>query len=173
MYIWVQINFVMHKCLFIFCVIFTFISCKKLDFEQEEELTVKQTLLDTIENADKDKDGCLASAGYVWSTLNKECIKLYESTVTLYPQSNLNNEDETKNAYLIFGENGGNEAELYLPSQEKSIILVRQTEGQPWVFNEWQLIPWKGFQLKKGDEILFSGDGEIGPKVTGSDKIEE
>ncbi|WP_276974672.1 hypothetical protein [Flavobacterium filum] len=134
---------------------------------------MKQTLLDTIENADKDKDGCLASAGYVWSTLNKECIKLYESTITLYPQSNLNNEDETKNAYLIFGENGGNEAELYLPSQEKSIILVRQTEGQPWVFNEWQLIPWKGFQLKKGDEILFSGDGEIGPKVTGSDKIEE
>lgn len=174
MYIWIQNLSIMRKCLFVFCLIFSFVSCKKLDFGQEEEkLKVKQTLMDTIDDVDKDKNGCLVSAGYVWSTLNKECIKLYESTITLYPQSNLNNEDETKNAYLIFAENGGNEAELFIPSQVKSIILVRPSEGQPWVFNEWQLIPWKGFQLKKDGEILFSGDGEIGPKVTGSDKMEE
>jgi hypothetical protein len=163
----------MRKSLFIYSIIFSFVACKKLDFEQQEELKVKQTIVDTIDDVDKDKNGCLAGAGYVWSILNKECIKLYESTITLYPEFNQNNEDETQNAYLIFEENNGNEAELFLPSQVKSIILIRQSEGQPWIFNEWKLLPSNGFVLKKGEEILFLGDGGIGPKVTGSDKLEE
>ncbi|MEZ4837696.1 hypothetical protein [Flavobacterium sp.] len=163
----------MKNLLLFLALVISLNSCKKFDQEAVPEFTQKQTLLDTITSADKDEDGCLAAAGYVWSTLNKECIKIYESAITLYPQSNQNNEDETKNAYIVFGENGGNEAELFLPNQVESFILVRTAEGQPWQFNEWQLIPWKGFVLKKGDEILFSGDGSIGPKVTGSDKVED
>ncbi len=149
------------------------VSCKKIDREPEPEVTVKQTLLDTIQASDKDEHGCLAVAGYFWSSLNKECIKIYESAITLYPQTDQNNEDETKNAYIVFGENGGNEAEVFLPNQEKSLILIRSEEGYPWLFDRWQLIPRDGFVLKKDDKILFSGDGGIGPKVTGSDKIED
>ncbi len=149
------------------------VSCKKFDREPEPEVTVKQTLLDTIQASDKDEHGCLAVAGYFWSSLNKECIKIYESAITLYPQADQNNEDETKNAYIVFGENSANEAEVFLPNQEKSLILIRSEEGQPWLFDSWQLIPWKGFVLKKDGEILFSGDGGIGPKVTGSDKMED
>ncbi|WP_396149756.1 hypothetical protein [Flavobacterium sp.] len=154
---------------FVICLI----SCKKIDQEADPEFSQKQTLMDTITSADKDENGCLDGAGYFWSALNKECIKIYESAITLYPQENQNNEDETKNAYIVFAENGGNEVEVFLPNQVKSIILIRPAEGQPWQFDEWQLVPWKGFMLKKGEEILFSGDGSIGPKVTGSDKIED
>lgn len=150
-----------------------FISCKKIDQEVEPDLVKKQTLLDTVENSDKDSDGCLVSAGYVWSQLNKECVKIFESAVTLYPYSDQDNEDETKNAYIVFSKDDGNEAEIFLPSMEKSHLFVRTQEGQPWKFEDWQLVPWKGFVLKKGEEILFAGDGGIGPKVTGSDKIED
>lgn len=149
------------------------VSCKKFDQDVEPELIKKQALLDTIASADKDENGCLDGAGYFWSTLNKECIKIYESAITLYPQDNQNNEDETKNAYIVFGVDGGNEAEIFLPNQVKSIILIRPEEGQPWKFDDWQLIPWKGFILKKGEEILFAGDGGVGPKITGSDKNED
>lgn len=163
----------MKNSLLLMVFVLSLVSCKKFDKEPEPELTVKQTLLDTIQASDRDEHGCLAVAGYFWSSLNKECIKIYDSAITLYPQANQNNEDETKNAYIVFGENGGNEAEVFLPNQEKSLILIRQAEGEPWKFDSWQLIPWKGFVLKKGEEILFSGDGGIGPKVTGSDKIED
>ena len=46
-----------------------FISCKLNDTTDEE---VKASVIDsTIVGADKDEDGCLASAGYTWSKLNK------------------------------------------------------------------------------------------------------
>ena len=163
----------MKKYLFVFLLFLIFASCKKIDQEVKPELVQKQTLLDTITSIDKDENGCLDTAGYFWSSLNKECIKIYESSITLYPHENQNNEDETKNAYIVFGENGGNEAEIFLPNQVKSLILIRPSEGQPWKFDEWQLIPWKGFILKKGDVILFAGDGGVGPKITGSDKYED
>ena len=163
----------MKNSLLVGLVVLSLISCKKIEQESKPDLIEKQTLLDTILSSDMDDDGCLAAAGYVWSTLNKECIKIYESAITLYPQSNQNNEDETKNAYIVFGEDGGNEAEIFLPNQEKTLLLIRPEEGQPWQFDDWQLIPWKGYILKKGEQVLFSGDGGVGPKVTGSDKIED
>jgi hypothetical protein len=163
----------MKNSLLLVVFILSLVSCKKFDQDAEPELIKKQALLDTIASADKDENGCLDGAGYFWSTLNKECIKIYESAITLYPQDNQNNEDETKNAYIVFGEDGGNEAEIFLPNQVKSIILIRPEEGQPWKFDDWQLIPWKGFVLKKGEEILFAGDGGVGPKITGSDKNED
>lgn len=163
----------MKNCLLLIVLVVSLVSCKKFDQDVEPELLKKQTLLDTITSIDKDENGCLDGAGYFWSTLNKECIKIYESAIALYPQDNQNNEDETKNAYIVFGENGGNEAEIFLPNQEKSLILIRPAEGQPWKFDDWQLIPWKGFILKKGEDILFAGDGGVGPKITGSDKNED
>ncbi len=149
------------------------IACKKWDTETQVEKEELVSQKDTLNLSDTDEDGCLISAGYMWSQLNKECIKVYESAITLYPQTNQNNEDETLNAYIVFSKDGGNEAEVYLPNFEKSIIFIRPMEGQPWKYDDWQLIPWKGFVLKKGDTIVFSGDGEIGPKITGSDKIED
>ena len=163
----------MKNSLLLAVLVLSLVSCKKFDQDVEPELIKKQALLDTITSVDKDENGCLDGAGYFWSSLNKECIKIYESAITLYPQTNQNNEDETKNAYIVFGENSGNEAEIFLPNQEKSLILIRPEEGQPWKFDEWQLIPWKGFILKNGEEILFSGDGGVGPKITGSDKNED
>lgn len=116
---------------------------------------------------DKDENGCLSSAGYIWSELNKDCVKIY-SGIQLNPYSNPENEDETKSAFLMFSEDG-NKAEIFLPDSTKTLILTRQAEGKPWTKDNWQLVPFKGYVLKEGEEIKFSGDGELGKKVTGSD----
>ena len=158
------------RFLFLF-VLISFVSCKDFEQEIEPELIKKQTIVDTVDNADKDANGCLTSAGYVWSQLNKECIKIYVSSIILYPSANQNNENETLNAYILFNKNGGDEVEIFFPNTEKSVLFVRDGEGQPWKFEDWQLVPWKGFILKQGEEIKFTGDGEFGPKVTGSDKM--
>lgn len=159
------------RFLFLFFLI-SLVSCKNFEEKIEPELVKKQTIVDTVDNADKDANGCLTAAGYVWSQLNKECIKIYVSSIILYPYGNQDNENETRNTYIVFDKNGGNAVEVFFPNSEKSVIFTRVEEGQPWKFEEWQLVPWKGFILKQGDEVKFAGDGEFGPKVTGSDKIE-
>lgn len=161
----------MEKCFLFVFILISLVSCKKIEQEVEPEIVKKQTISDTIENADKDENGCLTAAGYVWSQLNKECIRIYDSAIILYPFANQNNENETLNAYIVFSKDGGNEAEIFFPNSEKGKIFIRIEEGQPWIFEDWQLVPSKGFILKKGDEVKFSGDGEFGPKITGSDKI--
>jgi hypothetical protein len=150
----------------LFCCVF--VSCKFTEQNSEEDQTVTNTKVkDTSAINDKDEHGCLASAGYVWSKINKECVKAFTG-VPLNPSSNPDSEDESESAYVLFSEDG-NQAEVFLPNDTNSIVLVRSNEGKPWVFQDWQLIPWKGFVLKKGTENKFSGDGMPGKKVTGSD----
>jgi len=112
----------------------------------------------------------LASAGYIWSKLNKECVKLFTG-VQLNPIDKPQNEDETVSVFIMFSEDGS-QAELFLPNSTETYILTRKTEGESWVLNEWQLIPYKGYILKQGEKILYAGDDFIGKKVLGTD-IEE
>ena len=147
-------------------------SCKLTD-QKEDEVTpnVATTTKDSTVVNDKDENGCLASAGYVWSKVNKECVKGF-SGVQLNPIDNPENEDETLSAYLMFNEDG-NRAEIFLPKDTASIVLTRNAEGKPWVLNDWQLVPWKGYVLKKAGNSMFAGDGEIGKKVLDSDTEQE
>jgi hypothetical protein len=133
--------------------------------------TKKDTIKDLVVGADKDENGCLASAGYTWSKLNKECVRAF-SGIQLTPINKPDEDDATLCAYLLFDEKADN-VELFLPNEEKSIILHRESEGNPWIYKNYQLIPWKGYVLKIDDKPLYSGDGEIGNNVTGSDDGEE
>lgn len=115
------------------------------------EVTLKDTAKETIVGADSDTHGCKASAGFTWSELKKECIRIFEGT-------KLSHYDDGKTyttaSYVIFD---GNKAELFLDTQKESIILERKSEGDSWVNGDWKLIPWKGYVLKKGEKILYTG----------------
>lgn len=152
--------------IFIFSIIIY--SCKLTDENDVEEKVVKNTTTkdSTVVN-DKDENGCLSSAGYVWSKVNNECVKGY-SGIQLNPMNVANNEDETASAYVLFNEDASM-AEVFLPKDTSSIVLTRSAEGKPWVYKEWQLIAWKGYVLKKGGENKYMGDAEMGKKVLGSD----
>ena len=157
----------MKKNIAVLIVLLTlFTSCKPSTdkpFADQEEAKPKDS---TMVGVDKDENGCLASAGYTWSKLNKECVRAFTG-IQLNPTENGASEDKTLSAYVLFDESG-DKAEVFLP-EEKSIILTRKSEGDSWNFEDYQLIPWKGYVFKKADKILFTGDGEIGNKVTGSD----
>ena len=53
-------------------------------------------------------------------------------------------------AYVIFD---GDKAELFLDTQKDAIMLVRKSEGESWINGDYILIPWKGYVLKKGENI--------------------
>jgi hypothetical protein len=145
------------------------VSCKLTDKKEDAvgNQKMSMTTKDSTVVNDKDENGCLASAGYVWSKVNKECIKGF-SGIQLNPMDKPDNDDETLSAYVLFNEDAS-KAEVFLPKDTTSIVLSRKAEGKPWILNDWQLIPYKGYVLKKGDKNRFAGDGEIGQKVMNSD----
>lgn len=118
----------------------------------QENTTPKEPQKEMV-GGDSDTHGCKASAGYTWSTLKNECIRIFENS------TRLNHADDGKNyttaAYVIFD---GNKAELFLDTQKESIILERKSEGDSWVNGDWQLIPWKGYVLKKSGKIIYTGE---------------
>ena len=144
-------------------------SCRLRDQNDDEDSNPKtaRTSKDSTLVNDKDENGCLASAGFVWSKVNKECVKGF-SGIQLNPSDKPDNQDETVSAYVLFNEDAS-KAEVFLPKDTASIILTRAAEGKPYILNDWQLVPWKGYVLKKGVVVMFSGDGEIGKKEIETD----
>lgn len=161
----------MKKITTLLIVLLAISSCKNIDEKEETEETKSAAVAaDSLVN-DKDENGCLASAGYVWSKVNKECVKGF-SGIQLNPIDKPDNDDETLSAYVLFNEDAS-KAEVFLPKDTASIVLTRAAEGQPWIGNDWQLVPWKGYVLKKGSENKFAGDGEMGQKNINSDTEEQ
>lgn len=139
------------KKMFLFLIIASAVSCGKK--VSQENTTQKELQKETLVGGDSDSHGCKASAGYTWSTLKKECIRVFENS------TRLNHAEDGKTystvSYVIFD---GNKAELFLDTQKESIILERKSEGDSWVNGDWQLIPWKGYVLKKAGKILYTGE---------------
>lgn len=162
----------MKKVSLLLIVSILLLSCKLTDQNNGEDNgeNLPLTAKDSSVVNDKDEHGCLATAGYIWSKMNKECVKGYTG-IQLNPAEKPENEDETLSAFVLFSEDL-NQAEVFLPNETNSIVLTRLAEGKSWVFEDWQLIPLNGYVLKKDAFIKFSGDGQMGKKITGSDTQE-
>ncbi|WP_242661144.1 hypothetical protein [Flavobacterium johnsoniae] len=139
------------KKMFLFSIIVSAaFSCGK-KVSQENVITKEPQKV--VVGGDADSHGCKASAGYTWSTLKKECIRIFEGTKLSHAEET--GKAYTTAAYVIFE---GNKAELFLDTQKESIILERKSEGDSWNKNDYQLIPWKGYVLKKAGKIIYTGE---------------
>ncbi|UWY26468.1 hypothetical protein [Flavobacterium sp. TR2] len=141
------------KKIFLFLIVASTFSCAKKVSQDNAGATPTEAKKETIVGADSDSHGCKASAGYTWSVLKKECIRVFENS------TRLNHAEDGKTystvSYVIFD---GNKAELFLDTQKESVVLERKSEGDSWKNGDWELIPWKGYVLKKGGEILYTGE---------------
>lgn len=149
------------------------VCCKWNETEESVKQDATNNAKDVVLGGDKDKDGCLASAGYTWSKLNKECVRVF-SGLQLLPidKPSTEEDDAVLAAYVLLDESADN-AEIFLPNEKESVLLKRAGEGKPWTNGTWELVPHKGYVLKKAGKILFAGDGEIGNRVSGSDDSED
>jgi hypothetical protein len=140
------------KKMFLFSIIVGLsVSCAKK--VSQENTAVKQETNKVVVGGDSDIHGCKASAGYRWSALKNKCVRLFEVGTQLSHAEESGKTFVTV-AYVIFQ---GNKAELFLDTQNEPIILERKSEGDSWTKDDYQLIPWKGYVLKKGDKILYTG----------------
>ncbi|OCB77711.1 hypothetical protein [Flavobacterium piscis] len=138
------------KKIFLFSVIIglSFSCAKKV--AQENNRPKEETK--KVVGGDVDTHGCKPSAGYTWSSLKKECVRLFEVGTKLAHAED--GKTYSTVSYVIFE---GNQAELFLDTQKEPILLERKSEGDSWTKDDYQLIPWKGYVLKKNGKIIYTG----------------
>lgn len=80
---------------------------------------------------DRDEHGCIASAGYQWSELLKDCIRPFEKGVKLGSATDKNS---TFAAYLVFNEDS-TQVELFMHEMKSHPILKQKTmdDGKCWM----------------------------------------
>lgn len=108
---------------------------------------------------DRDAHGCIASAGYTYSVVRQDCIRLWEEATALAPTVVLGT--PALPAYVVRSANWQH-AEVFLPGQADSITLtLKTTPGDPtWTdpYNTWQLSYDKiqGWKLAQDGNVLYT-----------------
>jgi lipopolysaccharide export LptBFGC system permease protein LptF len=100
--------------------------------------------------SDKDAHGCIASAGYTYSELKKECIRTFEQKIQL-------KEIATKGNYTaaVLFNNDQSKAEIFLKEEKKSLILDRTAKGI-WKNATYTLTQNKGFVLSQNKKVIYN-----------------
>ena len=107
--------------------------------------------------ADRDGHNCIASAGYTYSAVRGECIRLWESGTALFPVIQV--EEPVLAAYVVQSENG-REAEVFLPGFEQGLVMNRMEAADvpTWTADGWTLTydPDQGWKLLQDSEEVYT-----------------
>ena len=99
--------------------------------------------------ADKDTYGCIASAGYTYSQLKKECIRTFEQKIQLKEIATKGN----FTAAVLFNKDQS-KAEIFLKEEKTSVILKRTAKGI-WKNATFTLMKNKGFVLSNNKRAVY------------------
>ena len=102
------------------CCLALMASCGTQPSKNEAKEPAEKTQTRPLVGNDKDDHGCIASAGYQWSELLKDCIRPFEKGIRLEAVS----EDKSLAAYLVLN-NDSTQIEVFLPKMKKHPILTR------------------------------------------------
>lgn len=133
----------MKKHFTILILSFQLIACNtNTTTQQDDSLKVEpaQTSPPMVGN-DTDKHGCKASAGYRWSVLHNECIRIFETGVRLDPIAK--DLEQTLSAFVVIKTDGSDqEIELFVPYDEQTII-VKKESADKWKNDKYTLTKTK------------------------------
>lgn len=69
--------------------------------------------------SDRDSHGCIASAGYLWSEVRNDCIRLFETGIRL------ESPEEEESAFLVFSADSS-KVELFFSNDSDTEILDKK-----------------------------------------------
>lgn len=109
---------------------------------------------------DRDVHGCIGSAGYTYSQIRNNCVKVFEQKIKLKEVGS--DKSYSTMTAVIFNKNM-NRAEVFIPEgAAKSIILEREGKSKIWksgshIKETYVLTPYKktGYQIKKDDVVIY------------------
>lgn len=92
-------------------------ACGQKKAQQEPEAKQEP---EAMVGGDEDEHGCKASAGYTWSEVRQDCIRVFESGIRM------EGTDGKSTAFLVFSTDSS-KVELFLPAGTPSEILDRRS----------------------------------------------
>lgn len=113
-----------------------------------------------VVGGDKDVHGCKGSAGYTYSQLRNDCVRVFEQKIKLKEVNS--DKSYTTSTAVIFSKNMS-KAEIFIPDgSANSIILDRQGKSKIWksgkhIKESYVLVPYKktGYQIKKDNVVIY------------------
>jgi hypothetical protein len=120
-------------------------------------LSVTSMMSQTVGN-DKDEHGCLASAGYTYSAIKKDCIRVFEQEIQL---SEVNPDGTSTSISAVIFSDDKKQAEVFIPDSKSGIILTRRGKDGSYCWKKGKLCLLqkdKKYILKKSKKIIYSSD---------------
>ncbi|MDN3693547.1 hypothetical protein QWZ06_15270 [Chryseobacterium tructae] len=105
--------------------------------------------------SDKDKHGCKGSAGYTFSVIKNDCVRIFEEKIQLKEVDT--KKSYTSNAAVILSEDG-KKAEIFLPSSDGSLVLDKIASKKAVVYKKGQYSLTKNknaYTLKLANKVVF------------------
>ena len=78
---------------------------------------------------DKTKEGCKKSAGYTWSVLKQDCIRVFEDGLRLNPIEAKEKGEAVYSAFVVYNDDKS-KLELFILNEDKSVILPKTEDGK-------------------------------------------
>lgn len=111
-----------------------------------------------VVGGDKDKHGCIASAGYTWSEVQKDCIRLWEKGVRMNAV-----DDAEKVLFLVFSPDS-TQVELFFSEEEcrtrfwSAVVFLRGDMLGMWKMMIQRMCVWKMEDGRSASAVgLFTG----------------
>lgn len=108
--------------------------------------TDKTAAKGVMTGGDRDAHGCIPSAGYTWSEVRGECVRLFEKGVRMVAEKEPN---ATHAAYAVFSADSS-KVEFFRPGGSTSILDRVKSENPTWRNREMDLLvnyPGKGWVM--------------------------
>jgi hypothetical protein len=113
-----------------------------------------------VVGGDRDVHGCIGSAGYTYSQIKNDCVRVFEQKIKLNEVGS--DKGYTTMTAVIFSKDM-KRAEIFIPDgNAKSIILNKEGKSKIWksgsyIKESYVLIPYKKtrYQIKKDDVVIY------------------
>ena len=147
------------KPVLFFCLMLGFTTCSNPQTgakSKEEVKDEKEPML----GADEDEHGCKGSAGYQWSVVKNECIRIFEAGIRM--DARAAELDTTLAAFVVFkSDTDDQQAEIFLPNEHHSVLLnkVKKEDAGTWKNAAYTLTQWRGMYslVTKDTTLLYQG----------------
>jgi len=109
--------------------------------------------MDHVTGTDRDEHGCLSSAGYVWSHVRHDCVRLWEAGTRF--------DAGAHSAFLVFSTDSAF-IEIFIPGKE-SVVCRRRKKAQEWRARSGESVTVRnGVTVVRTKEQTYTNSGQVG-----------
>ena len=115
----------------------------------------------TMPGSDRDRHHCIPSAGYIWSTIQNRCVRIWEVGIRLNSLQEVPEGQPVYSLFILFNTDQS-KVELFMPGRKRSTILSRRTKADKscfWSNRDLVLAPGdepNEYILKDGGEAVYA-----------------